>query len=180
MYLLSVRYTPNEYRYVGYIPTEERSPPAVELKTWLEQDYALSNHGFPQLLMYHLKKKKNQLFLEHSLVPEVIANSSTKFSSLILFSTGSCGFHVNTSMSRPFETCLEEYIFCLTHINTSYTCSTCKLNELFGGGLVVLHTDTVLSSAFPKMHCSPPFCQLAYSRTGANWLADISGRVSNC
>lgn len=35
-------------------------------------------HGFPQLLMDHLKekKKKNQLFLEHSLVPEVMANSS--------------------------------------------------------------------------------------------------------
>jgi len=38
MYLLSVRYTPAEYRYVGYIPTEEHSPPAVELKTWLAQD----------------------------------------------------------------------------------------------------------------------------------------------
>lgn len=79
MYLLPVRYTPNEYRYVRYIPTEEPSPPAVELKTWLAQDYILSMHGFPQLLMDHLKKKekrKNQLFLAHSLVPEVIANSS--------------------------------------------------------------------------------------------------------
>lgn len=77
MYLLSLRYSPNEYRYVGYIPTEEHAPPpTIKLKTWLAQDYILSVPDFPQLLMYHLKKKKNQHFLEHNLVPEVIANSS--------------------------------------------------------------------------------------------------------
>lgn len=45
-------------------------------------------------------------------------------------------------------------------------CLTCRLNELFRGGLVVLHTNTILSSAILKMHRSPPFCQLAYPKTG--------------
>lgn len=71
---LSVRYTPNEYRSVGYIPTEQHSPSAVEMKTWLAQDCALNACLSPASNISF--KKKNHLFLGHSLVPEVIANSS--------------------------------------------------------------------------------------------------------
>lgn len=55
MYLLSVRNIPAEYRFVGYIPTEELTAPAAKLKTWFIQDCVLPVHGFPQLLMYRLK-----------------------------------------------------------------------------------------------------------------------------
>lgn len=60
MYLLSVRYTPNEYRYVGYIPIEHSScsQPENLVSTGL---YSFSVR-LSQLLMYHLKKKKISFF----------------------------------------------------------------------------------------------------------------------
>lgn len=68
-----------------------------------------------------------------------ILASGQNFSSLILFSSGSCGFHVNTSMSTPFETRLEESMFCLMHIHHILAA---KKNS----SVVSLHFTTITSA----------------------------------
>lgn len=61
MYLLAVRYTPNEYRYVGYIPTKEHSSPCSQVENLLSTGLCTFNAWLSPASNISLKKKKKKI-----------------------------------------------------------------------------------------------------------------------